>query len=152
MKQAETYLYAEFKGKVKRFNYSLGIGGTRSWMSAQGNGYQDYTLRPTISLKYNLTDKSSIKYTANLYSSSPSLSDLENVEQIVDSMQIRRGNSQLKPYMVYAHSLNYEMSKGIFNGGVYVGTSILIIPSWKVLRWKMGSLFAAWRTKRAGNG
>ena len=121
MKQAETYLYAEFKGKVKRFNYSLGIGGTRSWMSAQGNGYQDYTLRPTISLKYNLTDKSSIKYTANLYSSSPSLSDLENVEQIVDSMQIRRGNSQLKPYMVYAHSLNYEMSKGIFNGGVYVG-------------------------------
>lgn len=121
MKQAETYVFGEFKGKVHKLFYSLGMGGTRSWLSERGKGYDNYTLRPTISLKYNLTDHSSIRYSANVYSSSPSLSDLENVEQIIDSLQLRRGNSSLKPYMVYSHSLNYNLNKGIFSGGIYVG-------------------------------
>ncbi|WP_321331338.1 outer membrane beta-barrel protein [uncultured Bacteroides sp.] len=121
MNQTETYLYAEFQGKLNKFSYSLGVGETRSWLSERGEGYQNYTFRPTISLKYKLSENSSLRYRANMYSSAPSLSDLGNVEQIIDSLQVRRGNSALKPVMMYTHSLNYDIKKGIFNGSLYIG-------------------------------
>lgn len=121
MKQSETYAYTEFQGKIKKFNYSLGIGGSRSWFSQGGVGYQNYTFRPTASLKYNFNDNSFLRYRGNIYSSAPSLSDLSNVEQSIDSLQIRRGNSNLKPVMVYTNSLNYDIRKGIFSGSLFLG-------------------------------
>ncbi|WP_321518345.1 TonB-dependent receptor [uncultured Bacteroides sp.] len=121
MKQSETYAYTEFQGKIKKFNYSLGIGGSRSWFSQGGVGYQSYTFRPTASLKYNFNDNSFLRYRGNIYSSAPSLSDLSNVEQSIDSLQIRRGNSNLKPVMTYTNSLNYDIKKGIFSGSLFLG-------------------------------
>jgi len=121
MKQAETYVYTEFQGKVKKFNYSVGIGGSRSWLKEEEEGYQNYTFRPTISLKYKITENSSLRYHADMYSSAPSLSDLGDVEQMIDSLQVRRGNKALKPEMRYTHSLNYDIKKGIFSGSMYIG-------------------------------
>ncbi len=120
MRQSETYVYTEFQGKINKFNYSLGIGGSRSWFNQGGQGYQNYTFRPTASLKYNFNDYSFLRYRGKMYSTAPSLSDLGNVDQAIDSLQIRRGNSNLKPVMSYINSLNYDITKGIFTGSLFV--------------------------------
>lgn len=36
MKQSETYLYSEYIGNIQRLNYTIGIGGKRSWYSQNG--------------------------------------------------------------------------------------------------------------------
>lgn len=120
MEQSETYVYAEFQGKVKKFNYSLGVGGTRSWFSQAGEGYQNYTFRPSVRLAYDFNDHSFLRYRGSMYSTAPSLSDLNDVEQIIDSLQIRRGNPNLKPVLSYTNSLNYNYRKGLFSGNLNV--------------------------------
>lgn len=116
MNQAETYLYGEFKGKIRKFNYTLGAGVARSWFrqEGEGGGYQNYTFRPKLTLQYNLPGNSFIRLNGDISNSSPSLSNLSAIDQIVDSLQIQRGNPNLKPYMKYGVGLTYELQKGLF--------------------------------------
>ena len=46
--------------------------------------------------------------------SSPSLGNLSAIEQVIDSLQLQRGNPQLEAYMRYRLALTYEFQKGIF--------------------------------------
>lgn len=120
MEQADTYAYAEYSGKINKFSYSLGVGGTRSWFSQSDKGYTDYRFRPTVRMTYNFTDNTFLRYRGNIASSAPSLSDLSNVEQLIDSLQIRRGNPNLKPVTRYTNSLYFNHQKGLFSGNLYI--------------------------------
>ena len=115
MNQSETFLYGEFRGKVEKLDYTLGIGATRSYLGQKGDeGYQYYTFNPRVVLHYSLPGNSFIRLRSDISNSSPSLSNLSAVEQIVDSLQIQRGNPELKPYLKYSTELTYEFQKGIF--------------------------------------
>lgn len=119
MKQSETYLFAEFSGKVKRLNYMGGVGVARSWFKQEGeDSYQYYSFRPKVSLQYNITDNTFIRLGGSVGNTSPALSELSAIEQIIDTLQIRRGNPYLTPYINYNTYLNYEYRKGLFTGGV----------------------------------
>ena len=119
MKQSETYLFAEFSGKVKRLNYMGGVGVARSWFKQEGeDSYQYYSFRPKVSLQYNMTDNTFIRLGGSVGNTSPALSELSAIEQIIDTLQIRRGNPYLTPYINYNTYLNYEYRKGLFTGGV----------------------------------
>ena len=119
MKQSETYLFAEFSGKLKRLNYMGGVGVARSWFKQEGeDSYQYYSFRPKVSLQYNMTDNTFIRLGGSVGNTSPALSELSAIEQIIDTLQIRRGNPYLTPYMNYNTYLNYEYKKGLFTGGV----------------------------------
>ena len=119
MKQSETYLFAEFSGKLKRLNYMGGVGVARSWFKQEGeDSYQYYSFRPKVSLQYNMTDNTFIRLGGSVGNTSPALSELSAIEQIIDTLQIRRGNPYLTPYMNYNTYLNYEYRKGLFTGGV----------------------------------
>lgn len=119
MKQSETYLFAEFSGKVKRLNYMGGVGIARSWFKQEGeDSYRYYSFRPKVSLQYNMTDNTFIRLGGSIGNTSPALSELSAIEQIIDTLQIRRGNPYLTPYMNYNTYLNYEYRKGLFTGGV----------------------------------
>ena len=48
----------------------------------------------------------------------PSLSQLSDVEQAIDSFQIRRGNPHLKAYTSYETDLEYEFRKGWFQANL----------------------------------
>lgn len=120
MSQSETYVYGEFQGKLKKLNYSIGIGGNRSWFKQAGDGYQDYTFRPTLGMTYNFSNNTFIRYRGRIYTAAPSLSDLGNIEQNIDSLQIRRGNSNLKPSTNYVNSLTFDIRKGIFGANLNV--------------------------------
>ncbi|MDR1600959.1 MAG: TonB-dependent receptor, partial [Tannerella sp.] len=114
MGQMETFLYGEFKGNIHKLDYTLGAGVTRSYFE-QGDvsGYRYYTFNPRIVLFYTLPGQASIRLRSDISNSSPSLSNLSAVEQIVDSLQIMRGNPDLNPFLRYRSRLTYEYRKGI---------------------------------------
>jgi hypothetical protein len=116
MQQGETFLYAEWKGKVKKLDYTLGAGVNRSSFRQVNDGtdYDTYTFNPRIALFHPLPGNSSIRLTASINNNMPSLSELSVVEQTIDSIQILRGNPNLKPYLRYESNLNYEWQKGLF--------------------------------------
>ncbi|MDR0833611.1 MAG: outer membrane beta-barrel family protein [Candidatus Symbiothrix sp.] len=119
MNQADTYLYGEFKGKVQKLDYTLGVGATRSYFGQQGTaGREDYTFNPRLVLRYALPGESSIRLKSEVRNVSPALSNLSNIEQEIDSWQIQRGNPNLKPYLRYMTELTYELKKGIFYGNL----------------------------------
>lgn len=63
--------------------------------------YAYYNFQPTLSLHYKIKDNFSVRYRLNMYNNVPTLSQLTNVDMIIDSLQIRRGNPDLKPGMSY---------------------------------------------------
>jgi hypothetical protein len=120
MNQAETFLYGEFKGKVQKLDYTLGAGVTRSYFGAKGDeGYQDYRFNPRMVLHYALPGNSFLRLRADINNTSPSLSNLSAVEQTIDSLQIQRGNPNLKPFLTYRTELTYEKQKGIFYANLW---------------------------------
>ena len=120
MNQSETFLYGEFKGKAKKLDYTLGVGVTRSYFGQEGDeGYQYYTFNPRIVLHYQLPGNSFIRMRGDINNSSPSLSNLSAIQQIVDSLQIQRGNPDLKPFLRYRTELTYELQQSIFYGSLW---------------------------------
>jgi len=120
MSQSETFLYSEFKGKAKKLDYTLGVGVTRSYLEQEGDdGYQYYTFSPRVVLHYALPGNSFVRLRSSISNSSPSLSNLSAVQQIIDSLQIQRGNPGLKPYLRYNNELTYELQKGIFYANLW---------------------------------
>jgi hypothetical protein len=121
MSQAETFLYSEFKGKAEKLDYTVGVGVTRSYLEQErdGKGYQYYTFNPRFVLQYTLPGRSFVRWKADISNASPSLSNLSDVEQSIDSLQIQRGNPDLNPYLRYRTELTYEIQKGLFYGNLW---------------------------------
>lgn len=115
MNQSETSAYVEFNGKLKSLDYTLSGRISRSWFAQEDSeGYENYTFNPRIVLHYNLPGKQFIRLKASASNATPGLSELSEIEQVIDSIQIQRGNPGLKPYMRYSTELTYEYQKGIF--------------------------------------
>ena len=116
MQQGSTYLYGEVRGKAKRLDYMLGIGGTRSFYRQEGSVdlYQYYTFNPRLTLKYTFNDRSYLRLRSSISNEMPSLGNLSAIDQVVDSLQIQRGNPNLEAYLHYSNTLDGEWSKGIF--------------------------------------
>jgi hypothetical protein len=119
MQQDESYLYGEWKGNIRKLDYTLGVGITRSsfWQKNEETS-ENYTFNPRLALFYPLARQSSLRLTAGINNNMPSLSNLNAVEQMVDSFQIQRGNPGLKPFLRYQSGLNYEWKKGIFSANL----------------------------------
>ena len=105
MNTAESYLFAEYNQKIKRFTYTLGIGGMRTWHEQGDLSQEKYILRPTVTLSYNAPKNFYFRYNAYMSGYSPSLSDLSNVAQEIDIYQIRRGNPNLQSVTFVSNSL-----------------------------------------------
>lgn len=113
LKFAETYGYIEYQLRKGKFNYTFGVGGTRTYNSQGDSDNEDYTFRPTLRVSYNINDNAYIRYNGFISSYSPSLSDLNNVVQDIDSLQIRRGNPNLKTVKYFSNSINAGYNKGM---------------------------------------
>ncbi|WP_287619348.1 TonB-dependent receptor [Parabacteroides sp.] len=109
MKEADSYAFAEFAGKVHKLDYTFGVGVSRFWIKQDGfNDYDTYTFRPRISLKYNFRNNFFVRLNGRLENVSPSLSELSAVDQLIDSLQIKRGNPELSSYKQYQGDLDME--------------------------------------------
>lgn len=120
MRQANSYGYAQYSGQSGKLKYRLGMGVTRSWLHQEGEeDYETWSLNPRLNLSYHLNDQWSASLQGSINTIHPSLSELSAIDQLVDSLQIRRGNPGLKPYDYYhtVFRLNYNRDK--WNVGFY---------------------------------
>lgn len=62
-------------------------------------------LRPTIQLQYSPTSRIKAVYYGTIYTAYTSLSQLSDVQQMVNEWEIRKGNPNLKPFKQYTQSL-----------------------------------------------
>lgn len=106
MTTAETYAFAEFRASAGRLDYSAGVGAMRSYNRQGGASHEDWTFRPTLSLSLRATDRLFFRYQAEMSSYSPSLSDLNDVDQAIDVYQIRRGNPALRSVKYVSNTLS----------------------------------------------
>ena len=105
MNTAETSFFTEFQSKVNNLNYTLGLGAMRTSYQ-QGNARMEkYIFRPTLNLSYQ-QGKVFLRYNASLSGYAPSLSELSNVEQDMDTYQVRRGNPNLKSVTYFTNRLS----------------------------------------------
>ena len=113
MNTAETSLFAEYQGKVKKLNYTLGVGALRTSYE-QGDAKQEkYFFRPTLNLSTQL-GKLFLRYNASLSGYAPSLSEMSDVTQPMDAYQVRRGNPDLKSVTFFTHQLSTSYrTKGV---------------------------------------
>ena len=120
MRQANTYGYAQYRGKVGKLSYRLGMGVTRSWFKQEGQeDYETWSLNPQFNLNYTFNKHWSTSLTGGLNTGHPSLSQLSAVEQLTDSLQISRGNPLLKPYDSWNSNFRLNYNKGKVNIGFF---------------------------------
>ena len=113
MNTAETSLFVEYQSKVKKLNYTLGVGAMRTFYSQGNDKLEKYIFRPTLNLSYSV-GKVFLRYNASLSGYAPSLSELSDVEQPMDAYQVRRGNPDLKSVTYFTNRLSVSYrAKGI---------------------------------------
>ena len=115
MNTAETYLFAEYMGQSGKWNYTFGIGGTRTYYKQKDASQEKFILRPTLTLSYQASDKIFLRYRANLSGYAPSLSELSDVEQRMDTYQVRRGNPHLKNVTYFSNDLKASVRSKYIN-------------------------------------
>lgn len=106
MNIAETYAFAEYQQNIKRFSYTIGLGGMRTYHSQAGKSSGTYIFKPSLRLSYNPNDHLFFRYSGYISGYSPSLSDLNDISQPIDLLQVRRGNPALKSVRFYANTFN----------------------------------------------
>lgn len=119
LRVAETYLYSEYQLRQNKLSYTFGLGITRTFNSQQDQKNESYIWRPTLRVNYAINDNAYLRYSGSVLSSAPSLSDLNNVEQDIDSLQIRRGNPDLHTVWFLSNKINAGYNKGIIGLEVF---------------------------------
>ena len=105
MNTAETSVFAEYQLKVKKLNYTVGVGAMRTSYEQGGASQEKYFFRPTLNLSYQM-GKMFWRYNASLSGNAPSLSALSDVVQNMDAYQVRRGNPDLKSSTYFTNRLS----------------------------------------------
>ncbi len=114
MKQAESYIYAEYQFKKGKFSYMANLTGTRFYYSQADNSQEKFLLQPSFRVNYSPNDNAFVRYRFNYWGHIPSLGELNDVQQAMDSLQIRKGNPNLKSN----YSLNNQLTAG-YNKGMF---------------------------------
>ena len=118
MREGSATAYAEYMGCLGRFHYTLGTQAFYSWFSQKENSYSRLVFLPRVKLDYKFNDHTFLRFSSRLRYDTPNLSDLSDVEQQIDALQLRRGNPTLKNVHVFSNRLYMEYRKGLFTGNI----------------------------------
>ena len=113
LKQAESYAYAEYKGKIQNWGYMANLSLNRFYYSQRDNRSERYGLQPSLLVSYNPVDNLHFRYHINLKNNAPSIAYLNDVEQRIDILQTRRGNPNLKSFRSTIQDFNAVFNTGI---------------------------------------
>ena len=121
MQQAESSVYAEFQARTGKWNYMANITGVRLYFSQNDKHTEKYALQPSAHLMFEPVSDLFFRYRINLHNIAPSLTALNNIDQIIDAWQIRRGNPDLEAFRVLSQSLTTGYNKGIWGIDLLIG-------------------------------
>ena len=101
---------------VRTLNYQIMPGISAMYYRLHGNELvKQFSPRLQGRISYRLTKNQQLFATALLANSFPNINVLNNVDQVIDFMQIRRGNPDLENSMFYQTTLNYSLQLGKVN-------------------------------------
>ncbi len=113
MHLADTYLWAQIKGSLSGFGYSLGAGADRIYFRSGGDNSNTWTFRPKITLSRSIGKGLFASYD---FSYGPYLSRMQYVNDVAvrtNDMEITQGNTNLRPCRRIEHilTLSYEKDR-----------------------------------------
>lgn len=114
MHQANSSVFMDLQGKVKGVGYLLSLGGTRSYFEEGATNHAYYTFTPKLRVNFTPHKNGWMQYSFSVTPNIPSLSSLTNVEQMIDTIQIQRGNPDLQTYRSYENKLIYTYNRNHF--------------------------------------
>lgn len=121
----ETLLMGQYNQSIGKIYMSLQFGGDLLQYCLHGNEAKRY-LSPhaNISLNYQINSENSILYGLNTGNSNPPMEWINNVNQELDSLFVKRGNPHLEKTNYYNSYLVYNHQTGKINlqvAGLYFG-------------------------------
>lgn len=114
MYQMNSSVFVDLIGSVKGVNYMVSLGGTRSYFKEGNVKHTYYTFTPVLRLNGTPHKNGWMQYRFSIEPNIPSLSSLTDVEQWVDTIQIQRGNPNLRTYRSYKQKIEYTYSHKYF--------------------------------------
>jgi hypothetical protein len=107
-----------FRVQQRKYNYQLGIGeqiNNLSSRSVRAFGNKDTTVKqtfvnlyPTANFSYNFTRNKALRFRYSGRTSQPSISQLQDVPDYSNPLQVRTGNPALKQEFANSFNLNYN--------------------------------------------
>ncbi|MDR2918052.1 MAG: carboxypeptidase-like regulatory domain-containing protein [Tannerella sp.] len=111
MNQSTTYFYAEWMGRIKKFSYGAGIGGTQVHIKQADYLSDNLNFTPTIRLGYQFNDNFQVRYNGRVAVQPPTTGEMNEIDLAIDSLQIRRGNPLLRPTPHFNNMLTISYDK-----------------------------------------
>ena len=115
MNNSSLYGYVQVQGKWQKLSYVLGMGIQRQAFSEVENNFSYVSFRPSVSLSYPVFKNAQLRYTFNITPYIPSLSQLSDIVQQSNNLEINRGNRYLRPYRVYSNRLTFSWNTNPVN-------------------------------------
>lgn len=129
--QNNTYGYMQIIGKHRSLTYRAGIALNYLHLKQSNyNPVNDFSFTPHLLLSYKISDNITCSVSGEIKNIDPSLSQLSSVEQLIDSLQIKRGNPTLRPYNRYNTNarITYNNNKlyiGLYNSYGFAKNAIM---------------------------
>lgn len=102
------YGYVQLQGEWQKVSYIIGAGVQRQAFSESDNSFSFVTIRPSVSFSYPFFKNTQFRYSFFITPYAPSLSQLSDVPQQLNNLEISRGNRDLIPYRVYSNRLTFS--------------------------------------------
>ncbi len=136
--QVSTKAGANFRMIKKHFNYQLGVA--LQWSETSARSIQDYTDKDTVirqrftnffpaaSFNYTISRGSNIRFYYRGRTNMPSLTQLQDVQDISNPLLVRRGNPGLKQEFISNYNIDYThfniRSSVFFNASINVNATV----------------------------
>ncbi len=121
MRQTESSAYAEYQGKTGKWGYMANVAAVRLHYSQDDQQTVIYALQPSARITFEPNRDSYLRYRVTLRNNAPSLASMNDVEQVIDSWQVRRGNPDLKAFHTFSQSFSAGYNKGIWGADLTTG-------------------------------
>ncbi|ULB34314.1 carboxypeptidase-like regulatory domain-containing protein [Proteiniphilum propionicum] len=127
---AFSYGFLQYKGKIKKLNYTGNIGIHRSFFNQEGiaNMYSRWMISPMVNINYILSNVLSLRYSYQLKNINPSLSYLSEVERLRNSYQLDKGNPLLKSYLMHHNELRISFNPSPLRSSLVLSSSYYNSP------------------------
>ena len=107
------YAFAEIKGMLQPFSYSLGVGASYIHYTQNGHRYNFWTFHPKASLTYQINNSMQLRYTFGMQDRVSRIAMTSDAMVRTNSMEWTVGNPDLKPSHDMEHRLrvSYNTSR-----------------------------------------
>lgn len=99
------YAFAEIKGMLQPFSYTLGIGASLIHYTQNGHRYDFWTFHPKASLTYQINNSLQLSYTYQMQNKVSRIAMTSDAMVRINSMEWTVGNPDLKPSHDIEHRL-----------------------------------------------